>query len=369
MTQIRRSLFAILGGAILAAGAGLLAFAKESEEGREIQSYLDSLVAENKLSGVVLIAKDGVPIASKVAGLANRATREPIDLETKFNLGSMNKMFTAIAIAQLEQQGRLKFEDTIGKHLPDYSNKDAAGKVTLHHLLTHTSGMSSYWGDEFAAKRASLLTVSDHLPLFASKPLSFAPGEKFQYSNSGFMLLGAIIEKVSGENYYDYVRRHIFEPAGMTGTGFYDPKKETPNLAIGYTKRSLSGERTETERANNDTREVRGGPAGGGFSTASDLLKFHLALRDHKLLDAAHTQLVTTGKIETNQPIGKYAYGFGDKVFEGKRIVGHNGGSIGIAANFEMYPRNGYTSIILMNSDPPTMMPVIMKLRELIPAS
>jgi CubicO group peptidase (beta-lactamase class C family) len=222
--------------------------------------------------------------------------------------------------------------------------------------------------DKFPALRSQLLTVASHLPLIVNEPLAFAPGEKFQYSNSGYMLLGAIVEKLSGQNYYDYVRDNIFQPAGMSGTGFYDPEKQLPAVAIGYTKMDASGARIETEKENTDLREIRGGPAGGGYSTAGDLVKFHLALRDHKLLDEAHTKLITTGKVDAPGPIGKYGYGFGDKIFAGKHIVGHNGGFPGISANFEMYPELGYTAVIFMNTDPPAMMPVIMKIRELLPA-
>jgi D-alanyl-D-alanine carboxypeptidase len=334
----------------------------------EIDSYLSSLVAENKLSGAVLVAKDGVTIASKAAGVANRATGAPITLNTKFNLGSMNKMFTAVAIAQLAQAKRLSFDDPVSKRLPDYPNKEVADKLTIHQLLTHTSGMGMYWNEKFMSQREKLLTVAAHLPLFTSDPLLFSPGEKFQYSNAGYMVLGAIIEKVSGQDYYSYVQEHIYKPAGMTDTGFYEPGKEIPNLAIGYSKMSPDGKQLEEARDNTNTREVRGGPAGGGYSTVGDLVKFHMALRSYKLLNEEFTKLVTTGKVDTGGPIGRYAYGFGDKVFDGKRIVGHNGGSPGIAANFEMYPDSGYTSVMLMNSDPPAMMPVIMGIRQRIPA-
>jgi CubicO group peptidase (beta-lactamase class C family) len=115
----------------------------EAEVGQRIQNYLDSLASDKKLSGAVLVAKDGAPIASKASGIANRSTETPITLETKFNLGSMNKMFTGIAVTQLAQQGKLDFNDSISKHLPDYPNKDVAAKVTIHQLLTHTSGMGT----------------------------------------------------------------------------------------------------------------------------------------------------------------------------------------------------------------------------------
>jgi CubicO group peptidase (beta-lactamase class C family) len=340
----------------------------EASVAKEIDSYLDSLVAEKKLSGVVLVARDGVTVASKAAGIANQATGAPITLNTKFNLGSLNKMFTAVAIAQLAQARRLSFTDTVGKHLPDYPNKEVADKVTIHQLLTHTSGMGIYWNEKFMAQREKMLTVAAHLPLFAGDPLLFPPGEKFQYSNSGYMVLGAIIEKLSGQDYYSYVQEHIYKQAGMTGTGFYEPGKEIPNLAIGYTKMGLDGKPLGEVQDNTNIREVRGGPAGGGYSTVEDLLKFHMALRSYKLLNEEYTKLVTTGKVETGGPTGRYGYGFGDKVFGGKHIVGHNGGSSGIAANFEMYPELGYTAVLLMNSDPPAMMPVIMGIRQRIPA-
>jgi len=368
----------ILTGAILSLVSALVARGEaaasssapkeKAEPAKELQSYFDSLAAESKLSGAVLVAKDDVTIASKAAGIANKATGTPIALNTKFNLGSLNKMFTSVAIAQLAQAGRLSLTDPISKHLPDYPNKEVADKVTIHQLLTHTSGMGLYWNEKFMAQREKLTTVAAHLPLFVSDPLSFPPGEKFQYSNSGYMVLGAIIEKISGQDYYSYVQEHIYKPAGMSETGFYEPGTETPNLAIGYTKMGLDGKPREEVRDNTNTREVKGGPAGGGYSTVGDLVKFHMALRSHKLLNEEYTKLVTTGKVDTGGPIGRYGYGFGDKVFGGKHIVGHNGGSAGISANFEMYPELGYTAVLLMNSDPPAMMPVIMGIRQRLPA-
>jgi CubicO group peptidase (beta-lactamase class C family) len=335
----------------------------------ELQSYFVSLANDNKLSGVVLVAKNGVTIASKSAGAANKATGAPIDLNTKFNLGSMNKMFTAVAVAQLAQAGKLSFTDTVGKHLPDYPNKEVAEKVTIHHLLTHTSGLGMYWNEKFMAQREKLLTVAAHLPLFASDPLLFPPGEKFQYSNAGFMLLGAIIDKVSGQDYYSYVLDHIYTTAGMNDTGFYEPGRDIPNLAIGYTMSGPNDERLTEPRDNNNLREIKGGPAGGGYSTAPDLVKFHQALRSYKLLDKTHTDLVTTGKVDGPGGKSRYGYGFGESNSNGKHIVGHNGGAPGIAANLDMFPESGYTAVELMNADPPTLMPIVKAVREKIPAN
>lgn len=335
---------------------------------QEIQSYLDSLGSTEELSGAVLVAKDGVPVASKAFGLADRTTQAPIRLDTRFNLGSMNKMFTGVAIAQLAQAGRLGFNDPISRHLPDYPNKEVADKVTIHHLLTHTSGMGSLGLEAFKAQREKLTTIAAHFPLFVNEPLSFPPGEKFQYSNLGFLVLGAIIEKISGQDYYSYVTDHIYKPAGMSRTGFYEPGTEIPELAIGYTRMGPDGSAGGEAKPNTDKLEVRGGPAGGGYSTVEDLLKFHVALSSFKLLDRESTDLVTRGKVDGGGPANRYAYGFGDSVFEGRRIIGHNGGWPGVAANLDIFPELGYTAVILMNVDSPAMRPVVTRLRQLIPA-
>lgn len=339
----------------------------KSQSRQEIQDYLNSLAVDNKFSGAIVVAKDGVPIASKAAGEASKAKKSAIRLDTKFNLGSMNKMFTGVAIAQLAQAGRLDFNDPISKHLPDYPNKAVADIVTIHQLLTHTSGIASYSIEAFKAQREKLTTIEAYFPLFVNETPSFPPGEKFEYSNAGYLILGAIIEKVSGQDYYSYVRDHIYKPAGMANTGFYEPGKEIPNLAIGYTRMGPGGRPGDEVRENTDRLEVRGGPAGGGFSTVEDLLKFHAALKSFKLLNREYTDIVTKGKVDAG-PIGRYAYGFGEKVVDGKHIVGHNGGWPGVAANFEMYPELGYTAVILLNTDPPAMSPIVTRLRQLIPA-
>ena len=336
---------------------------------RELEIYLDNLSAEDKFSGVLLVAKDGVPIFKKAYGLANRNTNTANNTETKFNLASMNKMFTAVAIAQLAEQGKLSFEDTISKHLPDYPNKTIADKVTIHQLLTHTSGMGIYQNEKFFAQVDRIRTIADLLPFYANEPLAFEPGTKWQYSNSGFAVLGLIIEKVSGQNYFDYVQKNIFKPAGMNSTDSYEKRANVPNLAIGYARMGANGQPDPTApiRENTSLRPMKGSSAGGGYSTLDDLLKFALALQNHKFLSKKFTEIVTIGKFDVGGPMGKYAYGFGDKIFNGKHIVGHNGGGPGSGANFDMFPELGYTAAIFTNYDSSAMFPIIMKLRELIP--
>jgi CubicO group peptidase (beta-lactamase class C family) len=337
----------------------------EAEVASSLTAYLEGLVKEDRFSGVVLVAKDGKPFVVKAYGLADKAKNLPNNPETKFNLGSMNKMFTAVAIAQLAEQGKLSFDDKVGKFLPDYPNKDVANKVTIHQLLTHTSGLGSYWNARFDARRAQIKTVADYLALFADEPLKFEPGARFEYSNSGFIVLGAIIEKVSGQSYYDYVREHIYKPAGMRNTDAYQMTDETPNLAMGYTNigdddKPTSGPR----RPNTETRPNRGGPAGGGYSTVEDLLRFATALADHRLLSAKMTDLITTGKVPMGR--GKYAYGFGDMQVNGHRFFGHNGGAPGIGSDLSIFPELGYVAVVMTNYDPPLMMPVARKVAELL---
>ena len=238
-------------------------------------------MAADLFSGSVVVAHDGKPILSRAYGLASRAHDVPNRTNTKFNLGSMNKMFTGVAVAQLAEKGRLAFTDPIGKHLTDYPNKAVAEKVTLHHLLTHTSGVGDYFNDKYMeAAKDRFRTVQDFFPLFVDKPLEFEPGAKFRYSNAGFMILGAVIEKVSGQSYFDYVRDHVYQPAGMADTDAYEMDQDTPNLATGYRRTNLYGQPEVGPRRNNLFLHVfKGGPAGGGFSTAEDLIRFAAAPR------------------------------------------------------------------------------------------
>jgi CubicO group peptidase (beta-lactamase class C family) len=301
--------------------------------------------------------------------MANKINHTPNDVNTKFDLGSMNKMFTAVAIAHLVERGKLSFTDIVGKLLPDYPNKAVAEKVTVHQLLTHTSGMGSYFNRKFQANHDNLKTVADYLSLFADEPLAFEPGSKWQYSNSGFVVLGLIIEKVSGQSYFDYVKEHIFKPAGMVNTDSYEKGQDVPNLAIGYMQMGENGgpDPSAPRRPNAPMRALKGSPAGGGYSTVDDMLRFSVALQTHKLLNQQNTELVMTGKVEMGRPGTKYGYGFGEEVSNGRHIVGHNGGGPGIGANFDMFTELGYTAVILGNYDPPAMMPVVMKIRELLP--
>ncbi|MCW4042205.1 MAG: serine hydrolase [Candidatus Bathyarchaeota archaeon] len=311
-------------------------------------AYLEELNAQNKFSGAVLIAKDGVPILKRAYGLANRSFNVPNRIDTKFNLGSMNKMFTGVAILQLVEQRKLALDDKIIKHVPDYPNKEIASKVTIHQLLTHTSGMGLYWTDEYMkTSKDRLRDIEDYLPLFVDQPLQFKPGSKFSYSNSGYMVLGLIIEKVTGQSYFDYVMENIYKPAGMINTDAYELDYVVPNLAVGYTR----AEAREGEIKNNLYIHVcKGGPAGGGYSTVEDLLSFSNALLGNKLLSPEYTELAIKGKVRRSENV-MYAYGIQDRSENNHRIIGHGGGFPGISSNLEIYKDLGYTVIVMSNFD------------------
>ncbi|HYO73457.1 MAG TPA: serine hydrolase [Archangium sp.] len=339
----------------------------DEEVAHATQLYVQKLSAADAFSGTVLIAHGDKVIYQGAFGLASRAHQVPNRLDTKFNLGSMNKMFTSVAIAQLVETGKLSFEDTVGKVLPDYPNKAVAEKVTVHHLLTHTSGLGNFFNARYMeTDKSRLRQIKDFLPLFVDEPLAFEPGSSFRYSNAGFIVLGAIIEKASGQNYFEYVREHLYKPAGMTSSDAYEMDRDTPNLAVGYTSQGPGGQESPTRDWNNlFLHVVKGGPAGGGFSTVEDLWRFSRALQAHRLLGAETTQRVTTGKVE-REPGSQYAYGFMDEQVQATRIVGHGGGFPGINSQLDIYLGKGYTVAVMSNYDPPAAGRVAQKIRTLL---
>ena len=316
-----------------------------------LDEYVQGMADEDRFSGTVLVAKDGEPIYKKAFGQANLRYHVPNQIDTKFNLGSMNKMFTGVAIAQLAEQGKLSFDDPVGKFLKDYPNKEVAEKVTIHHLLTHTSGLSDYWEPLFNGNFTTVRTVQGYAELFWNDSLLFEPGERFQYSNAGPIVLGLIIEKISGQSYFDYCIDHIHKPAGMINSDCYEMDAVVENLAFGYTRTDMEGRPVDGPRRNNMfLHAVMGGPAGGGWSTVEDLLGFARALQSGQLVGKAYVDTLTTGKEEMG-PDMKYGYLFGEEFRDGHRIVGHNGGAPGISAQLDMYVDLGYTVAVLSNYD------------------
>jgi D-alanyl-D-alanine carboxypeptidase len=317
---------------------------------RLLDDRLGKRAADSLLSGAVLVAHDGRTVFGRAYGIADRRRNTPNTIETKFTLASMGKMFTAIAIGQLVEQGRVALDSPIARYLPDYPNQGFARTATVRHLLSHRSGLGSYWNRLYEERRTPHTTVASHLPLFTGDSLPFPPGARFRYSNAGFQVLGRIVERVSGQSYYDYVRDHIFTPAGMASTGYYDANGEVAGGAVGYSRTAPGA----PWRDNLGSREIKGGPAGGGYSTAGDLLAFAQALTSGRLIRAETLRQFTT-------PAGSgvsYGLGFGTSNHHGHPGYGHNGGAPGMGNNVLIVPDLGYVIVILTNGDPPLMQSV-----------
>jgi D-alanyl-D-alanine carboxypeptidase len=296
----------------------------ETELVRRLSFSLDSLSRAGRFSGVAVLAKGDRPVFQHAYGMSDRATNRPNNLETAFNLGSINKVFTQIAIMQLAATGKVSLDSTLGKYWPDYPNQEVARKVTIRQLLRHTSGIGgNIFDPPPGGKRNDIRSLKDYLPLFVNAPMQFEPGARNAYSNAGYVVLGLLVERLSGEDYYGYARKHIFEPAGMTRTGSFAVDSLPPNTAIGYTKGDQDAPADAPVHPNASELPGRGSSAGGGYSTAQDLMKFLKALRERR--------------IANGPPAG----------------LGVAGGSGGINAVVEGELPGGYDLIVLSNLDPP----------------
>jgi len=321
--------------------------ARDSAFVTALRARLEAATAADQFSGAVLVMRDGRTVFEGAYGRADHEQGIPNTLLTQFRVGSMNKMLTAVATLQLAAAGKLRLDATLGTYLPDYPNADVASKVTLHHLLTHTGGTGDIFGPQFMANRLELRDPSDYVRLYGTRGLQFTPGAQFQYSNYGFMLLGAVIERVSGMSYDDYIATHVLAPAGMAATGAAPENVPVPGRAVGYTRQLVAGALV----SNAPTLPYRGTPAGGGYSTVGDFARFAAAIQQRRLLDTAHTAMLLDGKVPLGQE--QYAYGFIDRFLFGRRFVGHSGGAAGMNGDLVFEPNGGYVIVVLSNLDPP----------------
>ncbi|HTO92531.1 MAG TPA: serine hydrolase [Candidatus Sulfotelmatobacter sp.] len=297
-----------------------------------LQAHVDSLAGADAFSGAILFARGDQVLLRKAYGFASQAEKRPNRPDTKFNIGSINKQFTHVAIAQLAAAGKLGLGDTISRYLPDYPI-DKGGKITIQELLDHRAGTGRMFGDRMVEARDRLRTIRDYMDVVRDEPLLFEPGTRQEYSNTGYVLLGAIIERVSGQSYYDFVREHVYRPAGMKSTDSYARDESVPNLAIGYT-RPPDAASDAPRQSNQDFLPMRGSSAGGGYSTVDDLERFADALRAGRL---------------------------GLPPVQG---MGFAGGTMGVNAMVEI--AGPYTVIALANYDPPAAEQVTMWTRDLL---
>ena len=330
-----------------------------------LDAHLDSATQAEKFSGAVLVTRDGKTVFEGAYGLANREGNVPNTLLTKFRAGSMYKMMTAVTTLQLVQAGQLRLDAPLGTYLPDYPNEDVRTKVTVHHLLTHTGGTGDIFGAQFNANRSRLRNIPDYIALYGTRGVQFTPGSQHVYSNYGFVLLGAIIERVTGKSYDDNVLERVLAPTGMTSTGTAPEDSLVAGRALGYMR--LGGP-AATLVSNAPTLPYRGTPAGGGYSTVGDFARFAVAVRDRKLLDSTHTALLYTGKVQVT-PTFQYAYGFMDRTVAGRRWVGHGGSAQGMNGELVFEPNGGYVIVVLSNFDPPAAGVVLGFIIKTLPAT
>ena len=314
----------------------------------EMESYLSRLVKKDAFSGSVLISIGEEIVYAGAFGEADREKHIPNTLDTRFGLSSMGKMFTAIAIGQLAGAGRLAFDDKLSKYLgKDWLPADSSNSLTIRHLLSHMGGTGDFLGPLSEDKqRGTYLEVSDYKKFIAGQPLAFVPGTRFQYSNSGFILLGALIEKLTGKRYEDHVRTTIWEPAGMTGTACLRRDRPVKARAIGYYQEFENG--NGRWKSNSSLVAAKGSPAGGCDSSVSDLHKFGVALRAGKLVKPEILAEMWKEQSLPN-PVMRYGLGFILGGNDSDRVVGHGGSFPGAYGEFDILLDRNATVIVLSN--------------------
>jgi CubicO group peptidase (beta-lactamase class C family) len=314
----------------------LAPLARAEDLSPKFEQYMDASVRVDDFSGTVLVSKDGETLFSKGYGLANAEHEIPNTPETKFRLGSITKQFTAMAILILKEQGKLALEDPISKYIED--SPKAWDGVTIHHLLTHTSGIHSYTSEpDYAKKMAHPESVKSMIARFKDKPLDFAPGDKFAYSNSGYFLLGALIENVSGMSYEAFLDKAIFGPLEMKESGYDHPSTILPRRASGYRR---SGGRLENAEYLDMAQPYA---AGSLYSTTKDLAKWDRALTDGKLISKeSYVTMLTPVK-------NSYAYGWSVTTGSGRTELGHGGGINGFVTQILRYPEQKVCVVVLCN--------------------
>ena len=314
----------------------------------KVKNYLSEQAKQNKFSGSAIIAKDVKILLQETYGYASKRFKVLNKPDTKLNLASIGKSFTAVAILQLIEAGKIQIDDPIGKYLDSFP-KEISEKVTIRHLLNMSSGWGDYWGNEYyLAHKDELRKVSEYMEFIKEIPLEFEPGTSTIHSNIGYEVAGAIIEKVTGMDYFDYIREKIFIPAGMTNTDAYDRDSPVENLAVGYTNMNpMDKDGTDYKWENTYILSPRGTPAGGCYSTAEDLIKYDTACRSGILVGKDYINFLSTnfrGKI-------------GDPFIQ-NRVSRSVGGANGASTFYGRDINNGYTIIVLTNYDHPVGMDI-----------
>ncbi|MGQ0558725.1 MAG: serine hydrolase domain-containing protein [Sphingosinicella sp.] len=358
-TSLIASVFAFAALPLTTASAAVLPVQVEA-----IAQCAATLAARDEFAGAVAIAAGGKILLSRAYGGVDASAGTP------HNIGSLNKMFTAVAIGQLADAGRLSFDAPVGRHLPDLPA--GIGRVTLAQLLAHSSGLADYARIENRAAMAAARTATDLLPIAVADGLRFEPGTRRSYSNSGYVLLGAVIERLGGRTWSEYVAAQVLAPAGMTRTYTTRPS----DAATALTRRSMApGAELSAERR--PAPSLGGGyasPAGSAYSTAEDLARFAAALLANRLTRPETTARLLTmngaaGPANRRGETAGYGFGFNLWDTQGTRFAGHGGGSLGVNAELSFNPADGSIVAAVSHYDPPSASQVAAFGRRLLAGS
>ena len=316
----------------------IIGCASGQDEKEKIEALMNAYVQQNSFNGSVLVAQRGTIILNKGYGFRNVADKIPNDEQSIFQIGSITKQFTSAIILKLQEEKRLSVSDKLSKYFPAYPKGDS---ITIEQLLTHTSGVYNYTNDSFFMANGITKPTSREqlMALFKDKPLDFSPGTQWNYSNSGYCLLGYIIEEVTKRPYYDAVRKYVFTPLQMAHTGFDFTHLKDPSKATGYFK--------VDEKENPPAPIVDSSvsfAAGAIYSTTGDLYKWHTALERNAILSKSQQEKAYTS-VKNH-----YGYGWGIDSIDGKRRVAHSGGIPGFITHIARMPEDDVCIILLSNS-------------------
>lgn len=426
MTAVRTRQYRVAGLSVLvaslacAASGGIQTAGTPAPLAADLDAIVQRLSAADSFSGAVLVARGSSLVYQRAVGIANRQTSTPNTVDTRLQMASVTKLLTSIAIRQLEQAGRLRLSDTLGAFLPAYPNARARSRVTVQQLLEHRSGVGSFFNSRFVTNPRAVRTVDDYIALFREDSLLFEPGTQQVYSNGGYVLLGAIIEKLSGVSYHEYVRNRILVPAGMQNTMPYDSRTTIANAAIGYTGQTFAPPSAADQRlagpggprpgyeptgapvirrpsSDSAARSGSGSPPAGGQQQMRLVGPDGNPMTPEQIAEIRRQRAAAGNARQPNSqfqpgmssPAGDYYSTVGDfwklasaiqngtllDVERAKALLGarwaagddfrSNGGGPGVNAEFSIFP-NGYVMIVLSNYDPPAGTTVAQAIRPLL---
>ncbi len=309
-----------------------------------LDNYISKLQSENDLSGSILIAKGNNVLYERYFGDADVVKKMPIDKNSLFGIASGGKMFTALCIAKLVEEKKINYNDKITKYVNGFLDKEKAEKITIHHLLSHTSGIAQYWWGQKSEAFEKAISIEDHLKMVLEVGLKEDAGKEYEYNNSNYIILGAIIEKVSGMDFFTFVKKNILEKANMVNSGYFN--HNNTNIVIPYTKTKQSAEWVQVERGMG-----KGSSAGGAYSNVHDMLNFSLALVNNQLVSSETFNNMISIKNKGLDVTEDYGYGFIIQKSAQETTYGHGGTAKGVNFEFRYFPNERITLIVFCNQD------------------